>query len=100
MILSAVGDDLVIAHTSSTLGAVGVACVLGGPILFLLGEVLFRQRMIGSRSAKRAGAIAALALLSLLGGDVPALALSGLVVALLIGLAVWEYDPTRRRMIR
>ena len=94
VILSAVGDDLLIAHPHSVLASVGVASLLGGPVLFLLGESLFRRRMIASTSTKRASVILALIALGLLGGTLSALALSAIVVAMLIGLAVWEYEPT------
>jgi low temperature requirement protein LtrA len=96
VILSAVGDDLLIAHPDVGLSAVGAASVLGGPALFLLGESLFRRRMISSTSTKRILAIAALALMGVVAGWVSALVLSGLVVALLIGLAGWEFKPPHR----
>jgi low temperature requirement protein LtrA len=99
VILSAVGDDLLIAHPHSILTSVGVASLLGGPVLFLLGESLFRRRMIASTSAKRALTIAALAALGLLGGSLSALALSALVVAMLVGLAAWEHRPARSTVV-
>ena len=98
VILSAVGDELLIAHPSQTLDTAGVVMVLGGPILFLLGESFFRLRMIGSANRKRLTAIALLALLSLVAGSVSALALTLIVAALLIALAVWEYPPTPARL--
>ena len=71
---------------------VGVVMVLGGPILFLLGETFFRVRMIGSANAKRLTAIAVLGLLGILAGRIPALVLVTIVAAVLVGLAIWEYD--------
>ena len=71
--------------------------VLGGPALFLLGETLFRVRMIGSANRKRVTAIAVLALLWPLAGSVSALALTAIVAGVLTALALWEYEPRRAR---
>ena len=94
VILSAVGDELLIAHPTHSLDTAGILMVLGGPILFLLGEGFFRLRMIGSANRKRLSAIAVLALLSLVAGSISALALTLIVAAVLIALAAWEYPPT------
>lgn len=93
VIVTAVGDDLVIVGAGRGLGTAGVVMVLGGPILFLLGETLFRVRMIGSANAKRLAAVGLLGLVGSFAGRIPALALVTIVVAILIGLAVWEHDP-------
>jgi low temperature requirement protein LtrA len=92
VIVTAVGDELLIAHAGRALTTGGIVMVLGGPILFLLGETLFRVRMIGSANAKRLTAIAVLGLLGILAGRIPALVLVTIVAAVLVGLAIWEYD--------
>ena len=91
VIVTAVGDELLLAHPSHPFSTTGALLMLGGPALFLLGETLFRVRMIGSANAKRLTAIAALAALGLVSGSVSALALTGLVAAVLTLLSVWEY---------
>src|SRR4029079_2130801 len=53
IIAVAVGDNLLIAHPESGLHAVGVARVLGGPALSLLGEGLFRLRVTGAVDVPR-----------------------------------------------
>jgi low temperature requirement protein LtrA len=95
IILSAVGDDLVLAHPGEPLSTAGALVLLGGPILYLGGELAFRFRMIGGSNRKRLAAIVALALLGLVAGRVSALALSAAVAALLTALAVWEFSRTR-----
>jgi len=92
VIVTAVGDELLIVGAGRALSTGGVVMVLGGPILFLLGETLFRVRMIGSANAKRVAAIVVLGLLGIVGGAIPALVLVTIVTAVLIGLAIWEYD--------
>jgi len=93
IIMVAVGDDLLIAHPDHRLAGAGIAMLIGGPAVYLLGETLFRLRMIGSVSPKRLGTVAALGALGLLGRDLSALALSGGVALVLTALAVWEYQP-------
>ena len=97
VIAFAVADELLIAHPGEPFATTGVAMVLGGPALFLLGETFFRLRMIGSANAKRLATIAALALLWPLAGEVSALALTAIVTTLLTALALWEYEPLRAR---
>jgi low temperature requirement protein LtrA len=90
IIATAVGDDLLIADPGRALHGVGLAMVLGGPVLFLVGESLFRLRITGAANAKRLTVAAILVLLAPLGSHVSALALSAAVAALLGALAVWE----------
>ncbi len=95
IIMVAVGDELLIVHPAVALGSAGVAMLVGGPAVYLAGETLFRVRMIGSVAPKRVGAVLALCVLGLLGGDLSAIALAGAVAALLTALALWEYEPRR-----
>ncbi|MCW2993131.1 MAG: hypothetical protein JWQ18_626 [Conexibacter sp.] len=95
---AAVGDDLLIAEPHHHLHGVGLAMVVGGPALYLLGENLFRRRMTGTINPRRLLAAAALVALALLGPHVSALALSIAVTAVLTALALWEHrtPPTVR----
>ncbi len=95
IIMVAVGDELLIAHPDLALSSAGVAMMAGGPALYLLGETLFRVRMIGSVNPKRLASVLALCALGALGGGFSALALAGAVAALLSALALWEYEPLR-----
>ena len=95
IIAVAVGDDLLLARPGHALHLVGLALVLGGPVLYLLGESMFRLRMTGATDAKRLAAIAILVLLAPIGSHMSALALSAMVVALLSGVALWELHSAR-----
>jgi low temperature requirement protein LtrA len=88
IIATAVGVDLLIAHPDESLHGVGLAMVLGGPALYLVGESLFRRRMTGSSNHGGLAVAAVLVLLVPVGGHVSALALSVIVAALLTSLAV------------
>jgi low temperature requirement protein LtrA len=95
---AAVGDDLLIAEPHHHLHGVGLAVVVGGPALYLLGENLFRRRMTATVNAKRFAAAAGLLALAFLGPHVSALALSVAVTAVLAVLALSEHrsPPTVR----
>jgi low temperature requirement protein LtrA len=90
VIAVAVGDDLLLAHPGATLHGVGAAAVLGGPALFLVGESLFRLRMIGSVNPRRLTCAGALALTGLIATDVSAFALMGIATGMLLVLALNE----------
>ena len=53
IIVTAVGDELVIAHPGDTLHAPELAALVAGPVLYLFGHLLFRLRMAGSISRRR-----------------------------------------------
>jgi low temperature requirement protein LtrA len=72
--------------------------LVGGPALYLLGESLFRLRMIGSVSPKRVGAVLGLCALGVLGDAVSAFVLALCVTGVLTGLALAEYEPLARRL--
>jgi low temperature requirement protein LtrA len=90
IIAAAVGDDLLIGEPGRALHGVGLAMVLGGPVLFLLGESLFRLRVTGAANAKRLAVAAMLVLLAPIGTQISAMALSTTVAALLGALVLWE----------
>jgi low temperature requirement protein LtrA len=88
IIATAVGVDLLIAHPHDTLDGVGLAMVLGGPALYLLGEALFRWRLAEARIARHLAVAVLLVLLVPLGAHASALVLSLIVAALLITLVI------------
>jgi low temperature requirement protein LtrA len=90
IIFTAVGDDLLIAEPGRPLHGVGLAMLLGGPALYLLGESLFRLRLTGTANAMRLAVAAVLLSLALLGAQISALALCATVATLLSALALWE----------
>ncbi|MFZ0088715.1 MAG: low temperature requirement protein A, partial [Solirubrobacteraceae bacterium] len=98
IIMVAVADDLLIAHPGGTLSAAGRVMTVGGPAVYLLGETLFRLRMIGSVSPKRVATVLALAVIGVFGGRLPALAMAGAVTAVLTLLCLAEYEPLVARL--
>jgi low temperature requirement protein LtrA len=100
VILSAVGDELVIAHPTDVLPGAEVAVVVAGPALYLLAHVALRLRMTGTPSGKRlAGALACVAIGGL-GAFAPALILAALLVAVLVTVIASEHITAARRRAR
>jgi low temperature requirement protein LtrA len=100
VIVSAVGDELVIAHPSDELPGPEVAAVVAGPAIYLLAHVLFRLRMAGTLSRKRlAGAVACVAL-GAVGTQVSGLLLAAAVLVVLIAVIASEQVAAARRAAR
>jgi low temperature requirement protein LtrA len=100
VIVSAVGDELVIAHPLDELPAAELAVVVGGPALYLLAHALFRLRLAGSVSWKRLAGAAACIAVAALGPFLPGLAVAALVTAVLIAVIVAEHVAALRRRAR
>ncbi len=94
IIVAAVGNELVIAHPDDAAGWAGTAVIVGGPVLYLLGHLVFRLRMIHNVTRKRVAATAALVAVAPLGA-ISDLVLGAAVAAILVVLAVAE---TRGRL--
>jgi low temperature requirement protein LtrA len=100
IIVSAVGDELVIAHPTEVLPPYEIAFVVAGPGLYLLAHALFRRRMTGSWGRKRLfGALGCFAV-GVAGPFVWGLVLAGLVLAVLAAVIVSEYVAGVRRARR
>src|SRR5215213_45811 len=95
IIVSAVGDELVIAHPVGQISPDVVATVLGGPALFLAGHLLFKRAVFGVWSSSRLAAIAALTIIAVIGRDWAPLALS-IVALLVIAVVSWHDIRTHR----
>ena len=100
VIVSAVGDELVIAHPLEVLPGDQVAAVVAGPAIYLLAHALFRLRMAGSVSWKRLGGALVCVLVGFVGVYVPALVVAALLIAVLVAVIVSEYVAAARRSAR
>ncbi len=93
IIMVAVADDFLIAASGDVPTGAVVTMLVGGPAIYLIGESLFRLRMIASASAKRVTAIFVIVALAALGGTLSILALALCVTGVLTILALSEYEP-------
>jgi low temperature requirement protein LtrA len=96
IIATAVGAHLVIAEPGDPQHGVGLAMVLGGPALYLLGVNLFQWRMTRKTNTKRLAVAGLLIMLLPLAGQVAALLLGVIVTTLVATLAVWELRAPAR----
>jgi low temperature requirement protein LtrA len=100
ILLSAVGDELVIAHPTEELPDAELVAVVCGPALYLLAHVALRLRMTGSVSGRRlTGALACLAV-GAVGTFAPALVVAGLLFCVLVAVIVGDQVATVRRRRR
>jgi low temperature requirement protein LtrA len=100
ILLSAVGDELVIEHPTEELPDAEVAVVVSGPALYLLAHVALRLRMTGTIGIRRlAGALACLAIGGI-GTFASALVVAALLLAVLVAVIVGDYVAASRRRAR
>jgi low temperature requirement protein LtrA len=90
IILSAVADELVLQHPSGHSNARTVLSAIGGPLLFLIGTILFKHTIRGWLQLSHGVGIIALCLLAWFAGELSPLILSMTTSALMIAVAVWE----------
>jgi low temperature requirement protein LtrA len=90
IIVSAVADELVLTHPGGDSDLRTVLSAIGGPLLFLIGTILFKHAIRGWLQLSHGAGIVALALLAWFAGALSPLLLSILTTAILIGVATWE----------
>jgi low temperature requirement protein LtrA len=90
IIVSAVADELVLAHPGGVSDLKTVLSAIGGPLLFLLGTILFKLTFRGFLQLSHGVGIVALGILAWFAGGLSPLTLSILTTAIMITVAVWE----------
>src|SRR4051794_13469535 len=90
IIVSAVADELVLKHPGGHSDLNTVLSAIGGPLLFLLGTILFKHSFRGFLQLSHGVGIIALCALAWFAHDVSPLWLSILTSAIMVVVAVWE----------
>ena len=90
IIVSAVADDLLLTHPGSHSDLRTVVSAIGGPLLFLVGTILFKHTIRGWLQPSHGAGIVALGLLAWFAGELSPVLLSVLTTAIMIMVAVWE----------
>jgi low temperature requirement protein LtrA len=90
IILSAVADDLVLQHPAGHSDPRTVLSAVGGPMLFLIGTILFKHTIRGWLQLSHGVGIIALCVIGWFGHAFSPLALSILTTALMVVVATWE----------
>lgn len=90
VIVTAVGDELAIAHPIGHASPEVLVTVLGGPALFLAGHALFKRAVFNVWSFPRLTAIVTLGLVAVIGRDWAPLALASAALIITAGVAWWD----------
>jgi low temperature requirement protein LtrA len=100
ILLTAVGDEIVIAHPTEELTDAQLTAVVSGPALYLLAMVLLRLRMSGTLGGRRLAGAAACLAVAAIGTFAPALVVAGLLFAVLVAVIVGDQIAGARRRRR
>jgi low temperature requirement protein LtrA len=90
IVLTAVADEVVLSHPDGHSDLKTVLSAIGGPLLFLVGMILFKHVIRGFLQVSHWVGIVALAGVAWFASDLSPLALSALTTAVLVMVAVWE----------
>jgi low temperature requirement protein LtrA len=90
IIVTAVADELVLKHPGGHSDLKTVLSAIGGPLLFLIGTILFKHSFRGFLQLSHGVGIIALCGLAWFAGGVSPLWLSILTSAIMVVVAVWE----------
>jgi low temperature requirement protein LtrA len=90
IIVSAVADEKVLAHPTGHTDAATAISVLGGPLLFLVGTILFKRVLRGWYQLSHLAGIGALLLLAPAALVLPPLAFAAAATLVLVVVAAWE----------
>jgi low temperature requirement protein LtrA len=90
IILSAVANELVLTHPADHSDLKTLLSAIGGPLLFLIGTILFKHTIRGFLQLSHGAGIIALAILAWFAGALSPLLLSILTTAIMIAVATWE----------
>jgi low temperature requirement protein LtrA len=97
IILTAVGDEIVIAHPLDPLATAQLTVVIAGPVLFLVAQLALQLRATRRVDCARFVAISVCTVLGVLGGSLPALVVGAALVVVLIAVAVSDQVAETRR---
>jgi low temperature requirement protein LtrA len=90
IILSAVADDVVLQHPTGHSDVKVIVSAIGGPMLFLIGAILFKYAIRGWLQLSHGVGIVALGVLGWFGAELSPLMLSIATTLLMVIIAVWE----------
>jgi low temperature requirement protein LtrA len=90
IVVSAVSDELILAHPTGHTEAPAAWAILGGPALFLAGNLVFKFITAGTPPLSHMAGLALLALIALFGLWLEPVMMAGVATFALIFTAVWE----------
>jgi low temperature requirement protein LtrA len=100
IIMTAVGDELVIAHPTEVLPPQEVTAVAAGPAIYLFALTLFGYRLTGALSNRKLFGTLACVVVGFVGMFSPALVLAGLLIVVLVAVIGSNYLLASRSRAR
>jgi low temperature requirement protein LtrA len=97
IILTAVSDELVLKHPTGHSDLRAVLSTVGGPLVFLIGTILFKHTIRGFLQLSHGVGIVMLLVLSYFAAELSPLWLSIATTVIMIVVAVWESVSLRLR---
>jgi len=90
IVISAVGDELLLAHPDGHSGIREIIGMIGGPAIYLAGMVLFKKSIRGHLQPSHLAGLGLFAILTPFAHVLTPLALSAAATAIMLVVAVWE----------
>lgn len=90
IVVSAVGDELLLAHPDGHTDAKTILSMIGGPLLFLIGTILFKRSIRGIFQLSHIAGIAMLIVLIPFAHSLSPLVLSTATTVVMLIVAAWE----------
>jgi low temperature requirement protein LtrA len=90
IVISAVGDELLLAHPDGHSGIREIIGMIGGPLVYLAGVVLFKQSIRGHLQPSHLAGIGLFVILTPFAHLLTPLALSAATTAVMLVVAIWE----------
>jgi low temperature requirement protein LtrA len=102
IIVTAASDEMAVAHPGGHAGTAAIACLLGGPALYLFGNLIFKRTSNRYFPVSHMAGLGLLAAILPFAGLLSPLALSLAATATLVLVAGWEWVSLRetRRALR
>ncbi|HSX58614.1 MAG TPA: low temperature requirement protein A [Tahibacter sp.] len=95
IIVSAVGDEFLLAHPLGHASTPATVAVIGGAVLYLVGNSLFKFSISGKLPYSHVSGAVGLAAAAGLSPWLPPLALGATTAAILLGVAAWDAHRNR-----
>jgi low temperature requirement protein LtrA len=90
IVISAVGDELLLAHPDGHSGVREIIGMIGGPLVYLAGVILFKQSIRGHLQPSHLAGIGLFVILTPFAHLLTPLALSAATTTILLVVATWE----------
>ena len=99
IVVTAVGDELVLAHPAGHADVKAILSIVGGPLLFLVGTILFKRSIRGIFQLSHLVGIGLLIVLIPFAHYLSPLSLSAATTVIMLIVAAWEAISLRSQAV-